>query len=135
MEEDAILTKNRIRDLGGYVEFEHRSSQGSEQSCGNFPEVDLDNHEAPKVRIGEARRTPFMYKSRIAKGEYKFNNESEVMFMIENGHPLEVEDNAGWTPLGEAVGNTHIKYLKMTIGIKLARLHFSLLVRKVGWMG
>lgn len=125
MEEDAILTKNRIRNLGGSVEVEQKSSQGSsdsEQNSENFPEVDLDVLEAPTVRVGEARRTPFMYKNRNAKGEYKLhialqklNNESDVIYMIEKGHPLEVEDNAGWTPLGEAVGNTNISYVKMLV--------------------
>ena len=84
--------------------------------------------EAPIVRVGVARRTPALFKTKNAKGEFplhiklqKPGQESDILSMIERGHPLEVEDNAGWTPLGEAVGNMNISYIKILVnaGAKL----------------
>ena len=120
-EKEASESRNKIEKLGGSPESEEPSSQGSAMS-DNFPDVDLDQVEAPVVRVGEARRTPAIFKIKNERGEYplhikvqKPNQESEVISMIERGHPLEVEDNCGWTPLGEAMGHMNISYIKILV--------------------
>ena len=63
-----------------------------------------------------------MFKNKNARGEHplhvklqKPNKETEILDLIERGHPLEVEDNCGWTPLGEAVDNMNISYIKILV--------------------
>ena len=53
-----------------------------------------------------SRSEPTEYTKKNSKAEYPLNvalqtpnRRSEVINMIERGHPLEEEDNAGWTPL------------------------------------
>jgi len=120
-EREAMETRKKIEKLGGSPDSEEPSSQGSAMS-DNFPEVDLDLVEPPVVRVGEARRTPAIFKNKNERGEYplhlkvqKPNQESEVISMIERGHPLEVEDNCGWTPLGEAMGHMNLSYIKILV--------------------
>jgi len=121
-EREATETRMKIERLGGSVDSEEPSSQGSAMS-DNFPEIDLDLVETPVVqRVGEARRTPAIFKNKNERGEYplhlkvqKPNQESEVISMIERGHPLEVEDNCGWTPLGEAMGHMNLSYIKILV--------------------
>ena len=126
-QEDADRTRVRIESLGGSVDETDRScSQGSYSSgvSDNFPDIDLEQELAPpsvqKSKI--AKRTPAEYMKRNAKGEYPLHKElqrrgqeNKIISMIEKGHPLEVEDNAGWTPLGEAVGNANIGYVKILV--------------------
>jgi len=120
-EREASETKKKLENLGGSLDSEEPSSQGSAIS-DNFSDIDLDQVETPVIKVGEARRTPAAFKNKNSKGEYplhvkvqKPNQESEVMSLIERGHPLEVEDNCGWTPLGEAVGNMNISYIKILV--------------------
>ena len=125
--EEADKTRIKIESLGGSVDENERScSQGSYSSgvSDNFPEINLDEDLAPpSVQQSKiARRTPAEYMKRNAKGEYPLHKElqrrgqdNKIISMIERGHPLEVEDNAGWTPLGEAVGNANIGYVKILV--------------------
>ena len=126
-EREARDNREKIIKLGGPLDVNEPSSQGSGVS-DNFPNIDLEMLEIPTIRAEETRRTLAMFNNRNAKGEYplhiklqKSGQESEVLSMIELGHPLEVEDNDGWTPLGVAVGNMNISYVKLLVkaGAKL----------------
>merc|ERR1719282_1459580 len=122
---EAEVTRLRIEMLGGGVESDTTGgcSQGSVSSelSDKFPEVSLSDLEPPRVETAKiARRTPPEYLKKNKLGESPLHveiqrpgRENKIKDMIERGHPLEVEDNAGWTPLGEAVGRMNINYVKI----------------------
>ena len=107
----------------------HRQSELDDgdrtENSDQFPQVDLNELDTavPAVKVGAvARRTPAEFTRRNSKGEYPLhvalqtpNRSNKVINMIERGHPLEVEDYAGWTPLGEATGNKNIEYLRILV--------------------
>ena len=116
-------TEARIEELGvALSDREMSCSQGSDVS-DKFPDVDLDREE--EVRIDQkriAKRTPAEFTKTNNKGEYplhlqlqRANQKNKIISMIERGHPLEVKDNAGWSPLGEATGQMNIEYVKILV--------------------
>ena len=124
--QEAEDTRIRIESSGGSVEDADTASSSQRSSCSDvsdkFPEISLeDADEAPRVSTSRiARRTPAEFTRRNNKGEsplhveiQRVRQENKIISMIERGHPLETEDNAGWTPLGEAVGRMNISYVRI----------------------
>ena len=121
---EAEETMSRIEKIGGIVEDEIGGcSQGSvsSEASDKFPEVSLSDLDPPRVETSKvARRTPPEYLKKNKLGESPLHveiqrpgRENKIKDMIERGHPLEVEDNAGWTPLGDAVGKMNISYVRI----------------------
>ena len=121
---EAEETRTRIERLGGLVDEETGGcSQGSVSSgvSDKFPEISLSDLEPQRVETSKvARRTPAEYLRKNKLGESPLHEEiqrqgreNKIINMIERGHPLEMDDNAGWTPLGEAVGRMNINYVRI----------------------
>ena len=122
-DEELRRTEARMEELGVSVSDREMScSQGSDVS-DKFPDIDLDREEEARVdqkRI--AKRTPAEYTKTNNKGEYPLHlqlqragQRNKIITMIERGHPLEVKDNAGWSPLGEATGQMNLDYVKILV--------------------
>ena len=122
---EARDTQARLEELGGSVEERENSSQSSQSSqlSDKFPDIDLADREEQSVdRTRIAKRTPAEYTKGNKKGEFPLHleiqragQENKIISMIERGHPLEVKDNAGWTPLGEATGHMNISYVRILV--------------------
>ena len=50
-----------------------------------------------------------------------YGNETKIYQLLNQGQPLEMTDHCGWTPLGEAVNESNLSYLRilMSYGAKL----------------
>ena len=148
-EHDVRRTEERMEELGvSESDREMSCSQGSEVS-NKFPDIDLDREEEATVdqkRI--AKRTPPEYTKTNNKGEsplhvqlQRAGQRNKVIHMIERGHPLEVEDNAGWTPLGDATGQMNKDYVRILVeaGANINHCNNSgetplLAATKTGWL-
>ena len=123
-EEEARDTQARLEELGGSLTHSQKSSSQQSEDSDQFPDIDLSALEEERSeRTRVARRTPAEYSKRNKKGEFPLHvemqrpgREDKIRTMIERGHPLEVEDNAGWTPLGEATGHSNLSYVKILVG-------------------
>ena len=120
-EEETEQTRDKLAELA-VGEDKGMGSQASSQGEESFPGVDLDILETEVAAPGQARRTPVEFTKRNAKGEFPLHvevqqpgREARVLRLLERGHPLECEDNAGWTPLGDAVGNMNISYVEIFV--------------------
>ena len=94
----------------------------------NFPTIDIESLNISDAlttgkTVSRPRRENSTFIKKVnAHGDSKLhtavqvtNNDSEVIRLLEQGLPLEVTDNSGWTPLGDAVGHMNIEYVKILL--------------------
>merc|ERR1719462_289733 len=116
--------KERLEELATDSE-ELPSSQGSSAPVDNFPEIDIEDLKLSDAKCSTSR--PSRYNSSLAA---KLNNHGDTLLhkaaqdkrksgdlvsLLKRGAPTEVTDNAGWTPLSDAVGFGNLEAVKILI--------------------
>lgn len=121
---EAEETRRKLDHLGGGSEIDREScSQGSDLS-DKFSDIDLEAEmktQGPivaKARILKRIPADLLVKNKLGETPLMLDtkrpgNEVRIVSKIERGAPLEAEDNAGWTPLGEATAQMNISYMRI----------------------
>ena len=117
--------RERLEALGDSEELP--SSQGSSMGrLDNFPEVELEALSMSEAVSGSTER-PRRVNSKLvtkvnAHGESALHvaaksrqKTGELVRLLDRGHPTEVTENAGWTPLGDAVGEENLEAVKILL--------------------
>ena len=117
--------RERLEGLGDSEELP--SSQGSSVGrLDNFPEVELEALSMSEAVSGSTER-PRRVNSKLvtkvnAHGESALHvaaksrqKTGELVRLLDRGHPTEVTENAGWTPLGDAVGEENLEAVKILL--------------------
>jgi len=116
--------KERLEELATDSE-ELPSSQGSSAPVDNFPEIDIDDLKLSDAKCSTSR--PSRYNSSLAgklnghgdtplhKAAQEERKAGELVSLLKRGAPTEVTDNAGWTPLGDAVGEGNLEAVKILL--------------------
>lgn len=126
---EAEIYRKRILTFNGVEVDEERPSSGFSgiENEDNFPEINIEDlnisdcKDSTKSRPRRVNpkfgvKTNGLGDSRLHKAVQTPGKDGELISLLERGHPLEVVDNNGWTPLGEAVGYMNIEYVKILVG-------------------
>ena len=126
--------RTMLGSLGeGGTEEELASSQGSSTSSktsDNFPEIDLEalSYEEALSAASSSRprrvlskfvaKTNQLGDTKLHKAAQQAGKTGQLLDLLHQGHPVDPTDNAGWTPLGDAVGNSNLEAVKILMSFK-----------------
>lgn len=103
------------------------SQSSSVATTENFPDINIEDLNISDALSAAKTARPSRVNSRFVKkvnahGDSKLHtavqgdsNAAEVISIPDQGHPLEVTDNNGWTPLGDAVSHRFLEYVKILL--------------------
>ena len=118
--------RERLEALGDSEELPCSQGSSVARAEDNFPEVELGALSMSEAVSGSTER-PRRINSKLvtkvnAHGESALHvaaksrhKTGELVRLLDRGHPTEVTENAGWTPLGDAVGEENLEAVKILL--------------------
>ncbi|XP_057319556.1 tonsoku-like protein [Microplitis mediator] len=128
--EEAREINDKIETLRALIiDDESSNSSEGEENIAIGMDIDLDELSDVEAELQKEEKSKSSRRSsrrgfvikRNEKGETKLhvacinNNIQEVMNLLTAGHPVDIRDNCGWTPLHEAANFGHIEIAQLLI--------------------
>lgn len=131
--EKMVKFQKQRDDLG--LDLSDNSDSDKEDQIENIPNIgeelnlsdisDISDEEKPQTSNLRSRRGVGIKKfKQNAKGEWPLHTaciagrEKHVLTLLEQGHPVNCRDNAGWMPLHEACNYGHLEIVKLLLQYK-----------------